>query len=152
MPLTKVRRRQWVLGSLAALFVIAFLIAGQVIASQHHSGIPAVSTAETTVQPVTKVDLSGNWVSKGDGSAKFTAEIRDGKIMIKMVNDGQAMSYYYGTFETPITSNEINSVAIKDKYMVWSTSDTKSFLYQNQSLIFTYQGMGLEAAIELARE
>lgn len=98
------------------------------------------------------VDLSGDWTTKEDAKVKFVAEIQASTILIYMVMKSDTVAYYYGTFETPTTKKTTISKAIKDGKLVWSTAEAKDFLYQDGSLIFNYEALGIRSAIELVRE
>lgn len=97
-------------------------------------------------------DLSGDWTTKPDAKIKFVAEIQAGTILIHMIEKGDTLAYYYGTFTMPDAQNVFKSTAIDDGKMVWSNSTEKDFLWQDGSLIFTFEIAGVKTAVELVRE
>lgn len=97
-------------------------------------------------------DLSGDWTTKPDARLKFVAEIQAGTILIHMVNQNDTLAYYYGSFTTADAHNVFHSKKIDDGKLVWSNAVAKDFLWQNNSLIFKYEALGVTSAIELVRE
>jgi len=118
---------------------------------------------QTTQEPVQKteavkivkpIDLAGKWESvESKAGTKFVGEVKDNRVYIQMyVSDGYT-GLWYGSFDIlQPGQNTINSKAIEDDdHFVLSSSETKEFLYQKGSLIFSFSVMGTTTTIEMKR-
>jgi len=136
-----------------ALVAIAIIVMGGVkISTSKSREIKPVDTQAVAAEKGKPGDLSGNWKTKDDARVEFTAEIHAGTITIHMVDKGDALAYYYGTFTTADEYNVFHSKAIEDGKFVWSNSKEKDFLWQKDALIFEFRMPGVVSSIKLVRE
>lgn len=147
---TKKQIFQYTLG--VALIVAAVLSSIMFVATLPDREMRPVTVSTSTpsvVKVQVPVDLTGNWVYT-KGEIKFTADVQQGMILVKLFDKTGSLDYYYGSLENPKTNGEI--VSTKDKSRIsWSQGDTKQFIYQDESLVFTFGGVGVTATIELKR-
>ena len=136
--------------ALLAVLIVAVL-AGARISTSESRQVKPVDTQAVAAAKGKPGDLSGDWETKSDAKVKFTAEIQAGTILIHIVEKGDALAYYYGTFTTADEYNVFHSKAIDDGKFVWSNAKEKDFLWQKDSLIFEYRMTGAVFSIELVR-
>lgn len=148
--ITKKQIFQIVLG--VVLIVAAVMSSVMYIATLPDREMRPVTVSTSTpslVKVQIPVDLTGNWIFT-KGEIKFAAEVQQGMILIKLIDKDGSLDYYYGSLENPMTNGAILST--KDKSRIsWSQGDTKEFIYQDESLTFTYGAMGVTASIKLKR-
>lgn len=147
------------LTTLVAFTLLGVAVIGGVrITTSESREIKPVDTQAVAAAKGKPGDLSGDWITKADARVKFTAEIQAGTILIHMIEKGDALAYYYGTFTTADEYNVFHSKAIDDGKFVWSNSKEKDFLWQkdkdaaNDSLIFEYRMPGIVSHIQLVRD
>lgn len=114
---------------------------------------PASTTITSAVKLSMPIDLSGKWRSVEGTKVPFIAEIKDGKIHLDMLQNKSVMAFWYGTFDILQPGEKVvSSKAIKDENVfVLSSSDTKDFLYQGDSLVFDYTIVGIRTTVEMKR-
>lgn len=115
----------------------------------------SIVTQTDAVKVSMPVDLAGKWeseVSRVTGS-KMVASVKNNTIHVEIYANEGYTGLWYGTFDILQPGEKtITSKAIDDpNHLVLSSSETKDFLYQGQSLVFDYSVMGTRTTVEMRR-
>lgn len=138
---------------LGAVLVFTALICGVLFASlpdREMRSMVASSSTPSAAKIQIPIDLTGTWVYDSKCNLKFSADVQQGMIMIKMTDTAGTLDYYYGSLQNPMTNGEIISTKDNSRFS-WSTAITKQFTYQDESLTFTFGSNGTTKTIELRR-
>jgi hypothetical protein len=145
------------IATLVIIMVAAILFGTTVayLAFPPEKNVAPGSTTQTEAVKISKpIDLAGKWESaESKIGTKMVAEVKNNTIHIQMyVSDGYT-GLWYGTFDIlqPGQNTVVSKFIDDPDHFVLSSAETKDFLYQKGSLIFSYTVMGTMTTIELKR-
>lgn len=144
--------RKLIVAGLLILAIVSYIL---MVRPDHGTGETIVVTNNpTAVKVQTAIDCTGKWQSETSKlGTKMIAEVKNNTIFVQMYSNNSYTGLWYGTFDI-LQPGKVETVskAIQDpEHLVFSTAETKSFLYQGGSLIFDYSIMGVRTTVEMKR-
>lgn len=95
--------------------------------------------------------LDGKWSYKQNGSS-FAAVVENNTIAIDLVGeDGTSMTYWAGTFESPVAVDSSVTSNVDASKFVLSQDSTKVFTIGDGTLSFQFQALGMKKNVEMKR-
>lgn len=154
-PTRKSHRAISFLAIFAAVVVVAMLLTSCGSATPSYSPSPdATVTAEEAPAQTNDADvLAGVWISEGD--VPFEATVKDGTIVVQIV-DGESKSLFWkGTFPNSAQKGDIllseADVEALSSSIMGSSELVKPFTYEGDEILFEFSMMGTSTVIHVKK-
>lgn len=147
--------------ALAATLALAGCGAGTANAPSATAGSSAPESSAAEEAPEAP-DLTGEWKQSNTNSEDSyqQASITSDTITIEWVTDGGNTTsiYWVGTFEAPTDASESytwtseRDAEATDSSLLGSTSDTKDFMYEGETISYEVTALGTTTTVEMKKE
>lgn len=132
------------------------IVVSIIFTTQPAQSMGSSASVASAAQVKLPADLTGTWSTDKKATTKMTAKIVSGTIDVELASGDTTVTFWYGTFENPLTKETVISstgmgIGTVGGKPYWSTEETKDFTMEGDKLTFQFSSAGASTKVVMAR-